>query len=109
MSKVCILEPLGDGFDMSSLEEFGKLTIMFDKNGQRCPPVFHTEEFMAATNKWFTENFDPEEDYFVVAGRATKIAFALVAMYDACLDSCDSKLRTLVYDGSVKGYVERNI
>ncbi len=103
-SKVVILESLGDTMDISSLESFGEIATMFDIRGTRCPSVFHTDEFMDVIGNWFEDNFDPEHDYFVVAGRATKIAFALLAFFQQF-----ERGRTLIYDGSVRGYVERKI
>lgn len=106
-SKVILLEPLGTDMDLSSLREFGDITVMFDLTGPRCPAVFHTERFMTAVSEWFEEHFDPNKDYFVVAGRATKIAYALLALFQSFHHnySCN----TLIYDGSVRGYVERKI
>lgn len=109
MSKVVLLEPLGDDQDTSSLARFGEITSMFGfrSNALRAPGVHHTDAFLDCVQDWFATKFDPQRDYFVVAGRATKIAFALLALRDAFRGKYS--LKVLIWDGGVGQYVERTI
>lgn len=104
-AKVVLLEQLGDGLDDATLASFGEVRVMFGRQGARCPSVFHTDEFISAVRTWFQQHFDPSTDYFVVAGRATKIAIALAQLVQMHGDRY--AVRVLIYDGSVRGYVER--
>lgn len=108
MPKVVLLEPLGEGQDASSLEQYGEVTHMFGfrADSVRSPSVFYTDAYMLAIRDWFESKFDPGQDYFVVAGRMTKIAFALVALREAF---SQEPFTVLIFDGHSGGYVERTI
>lgn len=83
MNRVFILEECKRDFEMSSAEQYGVLTHVYVRGDRR--HSIWSREFIEETLDLFEKmNFDPERDYFVLAGSTvsiTTIACGLVSKY----------------------------
>lgn len=107
--RVILLEPLSNSLDTSSLERHGRVSTMFGSAGSthQTPSVHRTDDFMHAVRYWCHKNdYDPEYDLFVIAGRATKVAVALLAIQK---EFPNRTVHTLMFDGGAGQYVEREL
>lgn len=106
-SRIILLEPLSNMLDSSSLAKHGNVVVMFGFGVNAAPSVFRTNDFEDAIHRWCRDNnYDPESDAFVVAGRLTKVALALSAIRKY---AGDRKMRLMIFDGGKNEYVDKTL
>jgi len=72
MSKVILLEPLKRAFDLSDLDKYGELVVLYPDG--RVPSFFNQAAFTVKLALRLREiSFNPDKDHLVILGRSTYI------------------------------------
>ena len=104
MSKVFVLEQPNASLDISKAKDFGELVFVFDRKEYRCScfkTVEYTEKIL---NNMETLGYDPDVDFFLVAGSMVPIVTAMVGVVSAF-----GKVKVLFYRANEMEYVERTL
>ena len=100
MGRVMIIQPVN--FDVRSAEEFGEVVYMMDK----APSPFNPMGFDSNIKAKIVElNFNPNEDYFCMAGSTLVVSLALLCFMTECQDG----INVLMFDASIGKYRVREL
>ncbi len=99
-----MLEQPNVSLDISKAKSFGELIFIFNKREHRCS-CFKTVEY---TDNILTKmeelGYDPDVDFFLVAGSMVPIVTAMVGVV-----STFGKVKVLLYRANEMEYVERTL
>ena len=101
MARVFALEPCRQ--DISSARKFGRITYLFERDGDRSS-IWAPEFPREIVQKLDALGFEPDVDFFVVAGQMVPLVIAIssiVATYGAT--------NVLFYSSTERHYVTRTI
>src|ERR1035437_4312699 len=104
-SRVFVIEPPRDGFDLSSAEKFGPIIPIFDSRDRRCS-VFKPDEYRDTVWEVLAHNdYNPAVDYFIMIGAMLPVSLTLAAICEHLMVGESAKV--LMFSSHDDSYVER--
>jgi len=100
MASVIALMPLMR-YDLESTQEYGDITYILDRS---VSPFKTRTAIQELTNGLDAIGYDPEEDYFIMAGPTILLAFAF-----SILMAQHGTVRVLLYDSVRETYIPREV
>ena len=102
MPRVFILEQPKANIDISHAGTFGPITYVFGPKDRRSS-VFNVGDYIGDVISSLKRNkFDPNEDFFCLAGSTNPLSLALAGMLEEY-----SNLKLLIFNASEGRYVEK--
>ena len=80
MSRVFVIEPPKQFFDMSSAEKFGKIIYVFDHEDRRCSAWEHVKFGQTVLKRLKDFDFDNDKDFICVVGSMLTVSISIIAI-----------------------------